>query len=66
MNLRGSLVLVLLASTEVLMACGPSHIAPFTARQRKYEAGEYAQNLRGSQPAEGSIYTEAKIGRAHV
>ena len=32
--------LVLVVST--LGACGPNHIAPFTARERNYKAGEYA------------------------
>jgi flagellar L-ring protein precursor FlgH len=43
-------------------ACGPSHIAPFTPRQRKYEPGAYAATQKGAQPAVGSIYTEAQAG----
>ncbi|HET9958837.1 MAG TPA: flagellar basal body L-ring protein FlgH [Polyangiaceae bacterium] len=45
-----------------LMACGPAHIAPFTPKQRKYEPGAYAATQKGSQPATGSIYSEAQPG----
>jgi flagellar L-ring protein precursor FlgH len=53
--------LLLLAAT-LLAACGPSHIAPFTPRERKYRAGEYAVTQKGSEPATGSIYSEAQPG----
>jgi flagellar L-ring protein precursor FlgH len=55
----------LLAATLVLStlaACGPNHIAPFTARERKYKAGEYAATQAQNKPATGSIYTEAQSG----
>jgi flagellar L-ring protein precursor FlgH len=55
-------IALLLLGVELLAACGPAHIAPFTPRQRKYEEGEYAQNSRASQPSQGSIYTEATAG----
>lgn len=55
------LALVLLAST-LSSACGPAHIAPFTPRHRKFEAGEYAATQKGSRPATGSIYSEAQPG----
>lgn len=45
-----------------LLACGPAHIAPFTPKQRKYEPGAYAATQKGSQPATGSIYSEAQPG----
>ena len=53
-------VFAILLSTELLAACGPSHIRPFTARQRKYEAGEYAAEHADAKPATGSIYSEAQ------
>jgi flagellar L-ring protein precursor FlgH len=43
-------------------ACGPAHIAPFTPRHRKFEAGEYAATQKGSRPAAGSVYSEAQAG----
>lgn len=42
--------------------CGPKHIAPFTAKDRAYEAGAYAQTSRQARPSEGSIYSEAMAG----
>jgi len=42
--------------------CGPNHIAPFTARERKYKAGEYAATQAQNRPATGSIYSEAQTG----
>jgi flagellar L-ring protein precursor FlgH len=50
------------AGALVAMACGPSHIAPFTPRQRKYEATEYAATRAENRPSTGSIYTEAQPG----
>ena len=47
---------------STLAACGPNHIAPFTARERKYKAGEYAATQAQNKPATGSIYTEAQSG----
>lgn len=46
----------------LLQGCGPNHIAPFTARERKYKAGEYAATQEQNKPATGSIYTEAQSG----
>jgi len=43
-------------------ACGPSHIQPFTARDRKYEPGEYAALRADARPSRGSIYSEAQPG----
>lgn len=45
-----------------LSACGPNHIAPFTAHERKYKAGEYAATQAQNRPATGSIYSEAQSG----
>jgi flagellar L-ring protein precursor FlgH len=53
-------MLVLLACTAV--ACGPPHIAPFTARDRKYRAKEYAVTKEENKPATGSIYSDASAG----
>ncbi|HEY5957027.1 MAG TPA: flagellar basal body L-ring protein FlgH [Polyangiaceae bacterium] len=61
MALRQLLASTILAS-NVCQACGPSHIAPFTPRDRKYDAGEYEANKKQSKPATGSIYSEAQAG----
>ncbi|MBI3206278.1 MAG: flagellar basal body L-ring protein FlgH [Myxococcales bacterium] len=45
-----------------LSACGPPHIRPFTARERKYDVGAYAATEKGYAPAPGSIYSEAQAG----
>jgi flagellar L-ring protein precursor FlgH len=58
--MKGLLAFGLMLST--LAACGPNHIAPFTARERKYKAGEYAATQAQNKPATGSIYTEAQSG----
>jgi flagellar L-ring protein precursor FlgH len=51
-----------LLALSVVAACGPAHIAPFTPRQRKYEAGEYAATQKEFRPSSGSIYSEAQPG----
>jgi flagellar L-ring protein FlgH len=58
--MKAPLAFALIVST--LAACGPNHIAPFTARERKYKAGEYAATQAQNKPATGSIYTEAQSG----
>ena len=58
--LPSALGLVTLLSS--LSACGPSHIQPFTARDRKYNAGEYAATRADARPATGSLYSEAQPG----
>ena len=58
--LASALGLVTLLSS--LAACGPSHIQPFTARDRKYNAGEYAATRADARPATGSLYSEAQPG----
>ncbi len=58
--MKSLLAFLLLLST--LAACGPNHIAPFTARERKYKAGEYAATQAQNKPSTGSIYTEAQSG----
>jgi flagellar L-ring protein FlgH len=55
------LVVALLALCAA-QGCGPNHIAPFTARERNYKAGEYAATQQQNKPATGSIYTEAQSG----
>jgi len=57
MNLNRAIALTLL-----LVACGPAHISPFSPRERKFVAGEYAANKKGSRPNPGSIYSEAQPG----
>ncbi len=59
MLLRACLLLLLIS---ILNACGPSHIKPFTPRNRDYEQGDYATMQKNSHPAQGSIYTEAQAG----
>ena len=54
---------LLLTGLEALVAgCGPNHIQPFTARDRKYAPGEYAATRADAKPASGSIYSEAQPG----
>ncbi len=55
-------VVLALLGVSLLQGCGPNHIAPFTARERKYKAGEYAATQEHNKPATGSIYTEAQSG----
>jgi flagellar L-ring protein precursor FlgH len=43
-------------------ACGPNHIQPFTARDRKYNPGEYAATRADAKPSNGSLYSEAQPG----
>jgi flagellar L-ring protein precursor FlgH len=56
-----SILLLTLGSFETT-ACGPNHIQPFTPRDRKYAVGEYESMKKQSQPALGSIYSEAQAG----
>lgn len=46
----------------LLPACGPNHIQPFTARDRKYNPGEYAATRADAKPSNGSLYSEAQPG----
>ena len=54
--------LALLGLLNLLTGCGPNHIQPFTARDRKYEPGEYAALRADARPSRGSIYSEAQPG----
>jgi flagellar L-ring protein precursor FlgH len=54
--------LSLIGLLSSMPACGPSHIQPFTARDRKYEPGEYAALRADARPSRGSIYSEAQPG----
>jgi flagellar L-ring protein FlgH len=61
-----SLAAILLFCT----ACGPTHIAPFTPRERVYKEGRYAQLSSAGRPTNGSLFSEATGGwledtRAH-
>jgi flagellar L-ring protein FlgH len=51
-----------LASIWLLAACGPTHIAPFVPRERKYQFGDYAVEQDRAKPSRGSIYTEGMAG----
>ena len=55
-------LLTVIAVSSLSLACGPSHIAPFTPRQRKYDPGPYAATQKGARPAVGSVYSEAQAG----
>jgi flagellar L-ring protein precursor FlgH len=46
----------------VLLSCGPSHIAPFVPRERKYNGGDYAVEMDKSRPSRGSVYTQGMAG----
>jgi flagellar L-ring protein precursor FlgH len=52
----------ILSLLSLAPACGPNHIQPFTARDRKYEPGEYAALRADARPSRGSIYSEAQPG----
>ena len=54
--------LAMLGVLGLLPGCGPNHIQPFTARDRKYEPGEYAALRADARPSRGSIYSEAQPG----
>ena len=51
-----------LAAIWLLAACGPTHIAPFVPRERKYQSGDYAADQDLARPSRGSIYTEGMAG----
>lgn len=55
-------LLALLLGATALTGCGPNHISPFTARERKYKAGDYAATQAQNRPSTGSIYSEAQTG----
>jgi flagellar L-ring protein precursor FlgH len=52
-------ILAVVASAWLSAACGPPHVAPFTPRERKYQAGQYAQKQADAKPSDGSLYSEA-------
>ena len=62
MTFSARCALALLALSSSLPACGPNHIQPFTARDRKYAPGEYAALRADARPSQGSIYSEAQPG----
>ncbi len=47
---------------SLVPGCGPNHIQPFTARDRKYNPGEYAATRADAKPSNGSLYSEAQPG----
>jgi flagellar L-ring protein precursor FlgH len=44
------------------LACAPRHVAPFTPRQRVYDAGKYAQKEASAKPTSGSLFSDANPG----
>jgi flagellar L-ring protein precursor FlgH len=60
--MRGLLGAALALSLSSTLGCGANHIEPFTARERKYKAGEYAATQAQNRPAMGSVYSEAQSG----
>jgi flagellar L-ring protein FlgH len=52
----------LVALLAFASGCGPNHIGPFTPRQRKYDAGEYAQADPANRPAVGSLFSDGRGG----
>jgi flagellar L-ring protein precursor FlgH len=62
MTPNARIALALLGLLCLAPACGPAHIQPFTARDRKYEPGEYAALRAEARPSRGSIYSEAQAG----
>jgi len=55
-----ALLLVVAACSS--LACGPKHVAPFTPRQRIYDAGKYAQKEESAKPTNGSLFSDANPG----
>ncbi|MEO7037462.1 MAG: flagellar basal body L-ring protein FlgH [Polyangiaceae bacterium] len=62
MRLAVRTLFALLVGSSLLPACGPNHIQPFTARDRKYSPGEYAATRADAKPSAGSLYSEAQPG----
>lgn len=60
--MRAASALAALLALATLAGCGPNHIQPFTARDRKYTPGEYAATRADAKPQTGSIYSEAQPG----
>ena len=56
---RGPLALALIALTA---GCARPTLATHVARQRDYAAGSYAQRDPGSQPGNGSLFSDAIAG----
>jgi flagellar L-ring protein precursor FlgH len=55
-------VVLVVGLAELVVACGPPHIAPFTPRQRLYNAGAYAQGDAKARPSAGSLFSSAVPG----
>lgn len=51
-----------LALVVLLSACGPRHIQPFSPRERRYDAGKYAQVDPTKRPSEGSLFSDGVGG----
>lgn len=59
-RLSSWLPLLLLAAA--CWGCGPTHVAPFTPRQRVYKPGAYAQTGASAKPSNGSLFSDAHGG----
>jgi len=57
-----SLFAVCTTSLVLLAGCGQQHIAPFTPRNRVYQAGKYAAAQPEAKPREGSLFSDATPG----
>jgi flagellar L-ring protein precursor FlgH len=53
-------LLATIVAAQLLAACGPAHVQPFQARQRKYEQGKYAA-LEATHNA-GSLWSSISTG----
>lgn len=60
--MRTAAIFTVICAALLCEACGPAHIAPFTPRQRLYEAGRYAQKDPAAKPTNGSLYSDAYGG----
>ncbi|MFO0553040.1 MAG: flagellar basal body L-ring protein FlgH [Polyangiaceae bacterium] len=62
---RAKLVMSLAAlfgAGAILTACEPSHIMPYTAKQRAYHEGKYDATDPSLQPSKGSLFSDADRG----
>jgi flagellar L-ring protein precursor FlgH len=57
-----SRLLLVFVLAGIVAGCGPRHIQPFTPRERKYAAGQYAQVDPTKRPSEGSLFSDGVGG----
>ena len=53
---------ICIAFALLVVACGPPHIKPFTAKDRVYKPGKYAITQAEAKPQTGSLFSEAGAG----